>query len=1603
MFSQKGNHMRFLFTILLLLSSILTVQGQDATNDAARNKRMAATSGGWYTGGVSTSLISIGQNGVSTMLTATDGQTEYKGNFGFVLPLVEQVEPNQAPIAITSTRSTFFDVEDILGLDGFDPDGDDIQYVITQQPERVTLSSDGLNPGEFRFTPLASLTPANEYKDTIRFKVVEVNGEKLESDIAIFPFNFNVVDEAHRITDFTVTNNSETTKSFEITLTDNRFNSNYLVSLSYYAPLTAEPIAITTNANFLLSNLTAENNTLKTTIGVNRSEHPTLFTAEAVLVEVDVVTPSFSDFNVLAFTNTNNAAAGGNRRDFESDEEFFNDEDKDGDKTPLESFASNDGLFIGFNKKKKTLEKTSVQVKMTAVELGGFSLADAKIQISSDPKKGTLSKPILEKVTEKIVQWTATYTPTAENGYEDNFEFTVLSDSRKESVSTIATVEVVDVNSPPNLSAIAGQKINEEQNTTIDLNFSDVDSELNLTATSSNASNVAVSTNGKQLSIVPAANFNGTVSIRVLVEEKGTAESYSKFETFEVEVVPVNDAPIMAAINNQSINEDNVFTYTFSATDVDARIPLFNFRATPDITGAATVSINGNTLTVTPAPNYNGTINFNVTADDRLGTSTSVSAVESFSLVVNSVNDAPVSTANIPAQNMLDILPAYILDLGQYFEDVETADANLRITNNATGTLFTLTTVGDKVTVSPIQGQAGTENVTFTISDGELSVTQTVAFTVQANSTTITSSNIAAVNLNEDFNTHTVDLSGVFTDTGDPNAVFTYTVGGLSNITGSINGNNLVLTGAANYSGSENVFLIASANGKSSFTTFSIKVNPVNDAPTLGTVSNQSIQEDTQLNGLFMTFEDIDTDASNLTFTATSSNEALIATSGININKSTGGIVLTANPLANVSGSTTVTVSVSDGEFTATKQFAISVLSVNDVPTVSSTTIAGATEDAAYSQSLAGLFSDVDGDNLTYAIEGGPAWLKISNGNLTGTPTNDNVGLNSFFINANDGEGGSVRQRYTINVVNTNDAPVVATATLDIAATEDVLLSSFIPSNIFSDVDGDELTLSASFTGASWLSFDATNRRFTGTPTNDDVGTVNITITATDPSGATVSDDVVLTVANTNDSPTDVAISGLSIDENSSIGAILGTLSSTDVDAGDSFTYSLVSGAGATNNDLFSISSGNLVTNSAIDFEATATLSVRVKTADAAGASFEKTFTITVNNVNEAPTALAVSNLALAENAGANAEIGSISSSDPDNGDTFSYSLVAGTGDTDNASFDISNGKLVAKNSFNFESKSTYSLRLKTVDAGGLSYEEAVAVSVTNVNEAPTEVSISAASIDENSAIGTVIGVLSTTDEDSGDTFTYTLASATSDNDSFAIDGSNLITGVAIDFEAKASYSVVVTTTDAAGASFNKNITIDVNNVTELSIAAIEGLTFETIDIDETATKSFTVDNTGDTEIAVTNISLPNGYSADQTTFTVAVGSSQQVVVTFDPDEAITYAGEIVMTSNLGETRISVTGEGTIITAIDDDIIDSEEVSLYPNPAQHTVTIDLTLIPQVQPNLAIIDLNGNALWTKEKVQESKVEVNVSSYPAGTYLVRIASDKGSVVKKLIIVK
>jgi len=186
---------------------------------------------------------------------------------------------------------------------------------------------------------------------------------------------------------------------------------------------------------------------------------------------------------------------------------------------------------------------------------------------------------------------------------------------------------------------------------------------------------------------------------------------------------------------------------------------------------------------------------------------------------------------------------------------------------------------------------------------------------------------------------------------------------------------------------------------------------------------------------------------------------------------------------------------------------------------------ASISEDAAFVISSSALLrNDSMFDRDTYVVRSvsnaqhGTVVLDNNTGLITFTPEADYSGLAQFeYTVGEEGSEWALPGVANLTLVNINDAPVVNVQLVDAAATENALFSYSIPGDTFADLDqGDVLSYTAqrSDGGAlpSWLGFDATTRTFSGAPGNEDVGELEIQITAIDSAGASVSDLMLLTV-----------------------------------------------------------------------------------------------------------------------------------------------------------------------------------------------------------------------------------------------------------------------------------------------------------------------------------------------------------------------------------------------------------------------------------------------------------------------------------------------------------
>lgn len=116
------------------------------------------------------------------------------------------------------------------------------------------------------------------------------------------------------------------------------------------------------------------------------------------------------------------------------------------------------------------------------------------------------------------------------------------------------------------------------------------------------------------------------------------------------------------------------------------------------------------------------------------------------------------------------------------------------------------------------------------------------------------------------------------------------------------------------------------------------------------------------------------------------------------------------------------------------------------------------------------------------------------------------------------------------------------------------------------------------------------------------------------------------------------------------------------------------------------------------------------------------TTTITVFKTNHPPTDISLSSSDIYENMPINTVVGQFSTTDPDVGDTFNYTLVDGEGSIDNHLFNIYQNKLRSSSYYNFEEQSQRTIRVRTTDQRGAYYDEIFIINILDLNDAPVAI-----------------------------------------------------------------------------------------------------------------------------------------------------------------------------------------------------------------------------------------------------------------------------------------
>ena len=649
---------------------------------------------------------------------------------------------------------------------------------------------------------------------------------------------------------------------------------------------------------------------------------------------------------------------------------------------------------------------------------------------------------------------------------------------------------------------------------------------------------------------------------------------------------------------------------------------------------------------------------------------------------------------------------------------------------------------------------------------------------------------------------------------------------------------------------------------------FSISVGDVNEAPTLTVPTGGSVTEDAVASTITGSLTSSDPENATLTYlmpgkTAVEGSYSVTGTYGtLVLNASTGAYTYTLNNSATAvqalgassSKTETFSVQVTDGSNTPTAQnLSFTIKGANDAPSSVALSSTSVVENSAGAVVGALSASDAEGTAVTYTVaaDGDGALFEVDGSNnlkLKSSVTADLEAKSSYSVTVNATDGTATTSKvFSISVGDVNEAPTLTVPTGG-SVTEDAVASTITGSLTSSDPENATLTYlmpgktavegSYSVTGTyGTLVLNASTGAYTYTLDNSATAvqalgassseTETFSVQVTDGSNTPTAQNLSFTIKGANDAPSSVALSSTSVVENSA-GAVVGALSASDAE-GTAVTYTVAAdGDGA----LFEVDgSNNLKLKSSVtaDLEAKSSYSVTVNATDGT-ATTSKVFSISVGDVNEAPTLTVPTGGSVTEDAVASTITGSLTSSDPENA-TLTYLMPGKTAVEGSYSVTGTYGTLVlnastgaytytldnsatAVQALGASSSETETFSVQVTDGSNTPTAQNLSFTIKGANDAPSSVALSSTSVVENSA-GAVVGALSASDAE-GTAVTYTVA-ADGDGALFEVDGSNnlkLKSSVTADLEAKSSYSVTVNATDGT-ATTSKVFSISVGDVNE--------------------------------------------------------------------------------------------------------------------------------------------------------------------------------------------
>ena len=1173
-----------------------------------------------------------------------------------------------------------------------------------------------------------------------------------------------------------------------------------------------------------------------------------------------------------------------------------------------------------------------------------------------------------------IHQDTGAFSWTPSESQDGTHTITVqVEDGAGATDSETITVTVNEVNADPALASVGSKTVNELAVLSFTAAATDGDvidsasDSLEFSLTGTPPSGASINQNTGAFSWTPSESQDGTHTITVQVEDgAGATDS----ETITVTVNEVNADPALASVGSKQVNELAALSFTASASDGDtvggtADTLEFSLTGTPP--SGASINQNTGAFSWTPSESQDGTHTITVQVEDGAGATDS----ETITVTVNEVNADP-ALASVGSKTVNELAVLSFTAAATDGDVIDSASDSLEF--SLTGTPPSGASINQNTGAfswTPSESQDGTHTITVQVEDGA-GATDSEAVTVTVSEVNITPvlNPIGSKSVNElavlSF-TVTASDGDIIGGTADS---LTFSLTGTPPSGASIHQDTGAFswTPTASQAGEHTVaFQVRDSSGATDSEDVTVTVSNSNQNPILNSIGSKSVDE---LAALSFTATATDGDNDTLMFSLTGTPP-----SGASIHQDTGAFSWT--PTEQQDGSHSITVSVSDGNGGSDSEtITVTVNEVNADPVLASVGSKTVNELAALSFTAAATDGDVidsASDSLEFSLTGTPpsgASINQNTGAFSWTPTEQQDGTHTITVQVEDGAGATDSEAVTVTVSEVNITPVLNP--IGSKSVNELAVLFFTVTASDGDIIGgtaDSLTFSLTGTPPSGASIHQDTGAFSWTPTASQAGEHTVAFQVRDSSGATDSEDVTVTVSNSNQNPILNSIGSKSVDE---LAALSFTATATDGD-NDTLMFSLTG----------TPPSGASIHQDTGAFSWTPTEqqdgshSITVSVSDGNGGSDSETITVTVNEVNADPVLASVGSKTVNELA------------------VLSFTAAATDGDvidsaSDSLEFSLTgtppSGASINQNTGAFswtpteQQDGTHTITVQVEDGAGATDSEAVTVTVSEVNITPVLNPIGSKSVNE-------LAVLSfTVTASDGD-----IIGGTADSLTFSLTGTPP-SGASIHQDTGAfswtptasqagEHTVAFQVRDSSGATDSEDVTVTVSNSNQNPILNSIG----SKSVDELAALSFTATATdGDNDTLMFSLTgtPPSGASIHQDTGafswtpTEQQDGSHSITVSVSDGNGGSDSETITVTVNevnadpvLASVGSKTVNELAVLSftaaATDGDVIDS---------ASDSLEFSLTGTP---PSGASINQNTGAFsWTPSESQDGTHTITV---------------------------